>query len=140
MKSLNEYIRILTNPTPTEEDVRTRDYLMNFVSDCNDQMECLSVNTINFLIGLSSAIESVRMQNQEVPNAYFQSTLDTWRRITSSPSKLELRHMEEEKLNQKKEQMRLSKQKKDGFTNASILIYVALNLGLFLACLLLLFK
>ena len=140
MKSLDDYIKILTNPNPTEEDIYFRNLLMNFIANCHEYIEFISENTMNFLIRVSSTMETLRLENQKTPNSYFQNTLDTWNTIATSLSKIERKHIEEHQQEQKEERMVLSKQKKDGFTNASILIYVAINLGLFLASLLLLFK
>ena len=140
MKSLDDYIKILMNPNPTDEDIYFRNLLMNFIANCHEYIEFISENTMNFLIRISSTMETLRLENQKTPNSYFQNTLDTWNTIATSLSKLERKHIEEHQQEQKEERMVLSKQKKDGFTNASILIYIAINLGLFLASLLLLFK
>lgn len=128
------------NPNPTEEDIHTRDFLMNFVASGHEYMEFISENTSNVLIRLSSTMEALRLENQKTPNAYFQSTIDAWNTITASLSKMQRKHLEETQREQQEQKMVLARQKKDGFTNASILIYIAMNLGLFLACLLLLFK
>lgn len=136
MKSLDDYIKVLTNPTPTEEDEQTRDLLMGFIANCYEYIEFISENTLNFLLRLNTTIESLR----SIPNAYFESTIKQWEQITLAHSKMERRDLEERQKEEKVQKLSLSKQKKDGFTNASILIYIAMNLGLFLACLLLLFK
>ena len=140
MKSTDDYIRVLNTLHPSDEDIYTRDLLMKFVSNCNDYMEFLSPNTMNFLIQMSTTIDGLRIKNQNYPNSYFQSTLDSWNKMIANPTQLEQRQLEQSQIEQRTERLVRSRQKKDGFTNASILIYVAINLGLFLASLLLLLK
>ncbi len=69
-----------------------------------------------------------------------QETATKLNEIDSSPTQKEKKETEKQNQIKKEQQRILQRQKNAGITNATILIYVAVNLGLFLAVLLLIIK
>ena len=66
-----------------------------------------------------------------------QKVLDINRRLNNIISFEEIRRQKEQDTLDQTNALILKREKKAGYTNAVILLYVILNLGLFLACLLL---
>ncbi len=140
MESRSTYRRAMENPNPTEEEKRQVLEFQEYLKLKREQNDYAPPISNEIERDYRHEMEYLKSLQEMNPNTHYEEILKKDQEILNKPSKLEMRNIQMQKEEELSLKRTLSREKKAGFTNASILIFVVLNLGLFLATLLLLYK
>ncbi len=140
MESMNEYKKIMENPLPTQVDKEKLEEFLSYMNQIQAFKEFAPPISQEHYASYEHEMEILNYLNSEQPNPYYEEQLQKFEKIAALPSLEEQKAKEQQRQEEYTLKLQKSKEKHAGFTNASILIFVTINLGLFLASLLLLLK
>ncbi len=140
METRKEYFELLSKPDLTEQEqqkilqfeefIRTSKEYEPYISPFNQEIVANYEREISFLASL----------NENETNETSKQAVQRGKEISKIISFEEQKRQKREQEEQLSLKRALYEQKKAGYTNASILLFVVFNLGLFLAAILLYFK
>lgn len=140
MESRKTYGELLTKPILTEEEQKKVIEFEEFLTKSKEYAPYLNDFTKEVVRSYEHEINFLNGLLEEQKNDNIKRTIEKGEKIISMPSKLDQKQKEEARIEEKVLTLQKRKEKRAGYTNASILIFIVCNLGLFLAALLLSLK
>ena len=140
METRDTYKNIVTKEILTEEEKKLLDERKDYIKNACEYIEYMPHTAQEYVEDYKREITFLASLKEEEKNETIKTEIQKAQEIFSTPSKLK---QEEHNINNN---LILAKKREDarqrhaGYTNATILIFLVANLGLFLATLLLLTK
>jgi len=141
METRKKYGELFTKPDIwTEEEEKSIHEFESFIRHAKEYSPYINETTEEIISNYDHEIEFLQSLHPDALNENMKRTIKKGQELKNIISFEEQKQRKEEQERQKEERLQLKLQKRAGYTNASILIFVICNLGLFLATILLMLK
>ncbi len=137
MESRKTYGELLTKPDLNEEEQEKILEFEKFITNAKKYEPYTNDYTKNIIRSYEHEIEFLKGLQEHEKNENIKRTIQNGEQITSITSILDQRIQKKEEKEQQIYTLQKRKEKRAGYLNASILIFIVSNFGLFLAAILL---